>query len=78
MAGQTSVLAQKYANDQAELQRQLASINSPGGIHYNPNDPNAAKIVAAAQASGIKTIPISVNMAANVQSPMSAYQGVKA
>jgi hypothetical protein len=78
MASQTSLLAQKYANDQAELQRQIKNINSPGGIYYNPNDPNAQSIVAAAQASGIKTIPLSVNMNANVQSPTTAFQGAKA
>lgn len=77
MAGQTSLLAQKYANDQANLKLQLKNLNSPGGVHYNPNDPNAQKIVAAGQAAGITMIPLSINQNANVQSPMAAFQGAK-
>jgi hypothetical protein len=55
---------------------------NPGAVVYDPNDPNAAKIQQAAQAAGVQTIALSVNMNANTLSPMKAFnqqpQGAKA
>lgn len=75
---QTSLVAQKYANDQAELQRQIKNMNSAGVIYYDPNDLNAQKIVAAAQAAGVQPRTLQVNQSAQVKNPMNAFQGAQA